>query len=92
MIMFIVVTGLQPFADCHNPVTIARRVVKGDRPRIPAGVNPAYTELIEQCWAQSPDDRPDFPVVLARLGEPGMLEGIDAGAVKSYQARLGSRG
>jgi TPR repeat protein len=89
MLMFVVLTGFNPFPECHGCLMmIARRVINGERPTIPAHVSPAYAALIRACWDTSPAKRPEFTEIVFRLGEEGCLEGLDVEAVKRYQARV----
>jgi hypothetical protein len=53
------------FASC-----LKERVVVGARPRLPEGCEPApsgYFELMQQCWADKPMDRPSFDAVVHML-------------------------
>ncbi|KAL4442738.1 hypothetical protein ABPG77_006732 [Micractinium sp. CCAP 211/92] len=42
-------------------------VVRQCRPPVPPGCPPGYASLMEQCWAQTPEDRPAFQTVLQSL-------------------------
>lgn len=42
-------------------------VMKGERPKMPATCNSDYQKLIENCWAQEPEQRPDFEVVIEMI-------------------------
>lgn len=42
---------------------------RGLRPPIPSYCPAEYAELMQQCWAHEPDDRPNFQVILRRLFE-----------------------
>jgi hypothetical protein len=42
-------------------------VLNGERPIIPPQTEAEYKLLIEQCWKHSPEDRPDFELILQRL-------------------------
>ena len=58
----------EPFRGMH-PMQIMRVIDKGDRPPVPATVEilPEYKQLMMECWAQRPEDRPSFTSSLARL-------------------------
>jgi hypothetical protein len=43
--------------------------VKGERPEIPDFVLPTARALIEDCWADDPDDRLTFDEIVDRLKE-----------------------
>jgi hypothetical protein len=44
-------------------------VVAGGRPEVPGKCPEAWRALIEACWAQNRDDRPDFTEVCERLSQ-----------------------
>ena len=58
----------EPFRGMH-PMQIMRIIDKGERPPLPANVEmlPEYKQLMMECWAQRPEDRPSFTSSLARL-------------------------
>jgi len=64
-------TGSAPF-DLHLSITVALAIMRGDRPSRP--IHPALShglwELMEHCWSQEPDSRPDMPEVLQVLHNP----------------------
>ena len=64
-------TGSTPF-DLHLSITVALAIMRGDRPSRP--IHPALThilwELMECCWSQEPDSRPDMPEALRVLRSP----------------------
>jgi hypothetical protein len=35
--------------------------------QMPPNTDPEFAQLIKDCWAQSPADRPTFDVILSRL-------------------------
>jgi serine/threonine protein kinase len=67
LILWQILTGRPPFSNL-NPFAIAKKIcVDETRPRIPEFVLPAVRELICDCWAPNPDDRPSFREILERL-------------------------
>jgi serine/threonine protein kinase len=55
--------GVEPFA-------IRERVIGGDRPSCPSYAMPGRcVRLIQQCWSQRPEERPDFTTVVDELLE-----------------------
>jgi serine/threonine protein kinase len=88
VLMFVVLTGLEPFSDCRNQMVLARRVMNGDRPTIPGSLGAGYAQLIQECWDTSPEKRPGFEEIVFRLGKEECMEGLDLEAVKKYQARV----
>lgn len=86
MIMFEVVTGVSPFADIVNPMALGMKIVNGERPEIPEGTPEIYSQLIERCWSQDPDDRPSFGAVVEQLlDEEAMLPDTDVAIFNAYK-------
>jgi serine/threonine protein kinase len=73
MILCELLVGSPPFwkgSRTGLDLRIAYRVsVEGERPEIPDSVLPMTRELITDCWAASPDDRPTFAAIVGRLVE-----------------------
>ena len=63
------VTGLLAYDDVNSIQTLVAKVVNGVRPRFPKGVNPAYKELIVQCWDADPNERPSFAQICTYFKE-----------------------
>lgn len=57
-----------PFAGLL-PYEIKECVCAGERPNMPADMPHEIQVICEQCWAQEPEDRPDFIDVLCDLRE-----------------------
>eukprot|EP01124_Arcella_intermedia_P019012 TRINITY_DN26133_c0_g1_i1.p1 TRINITY_DN26133_c0_g1~~TRINITY_DN26133_c0_g1_i1.p1 ORF type:complete len:409 (-),score=85.07 TRINITY_DN26133_c0_g1_i1:108-1334(-) len=55
-----------PFGDTET-FTIPVLVTKGKRPKIPKHTAKEWSKLIEKCWHQKPEKRPDFPQILVTL-------------------------
>ena len=51
-----------------------RMMNQGWRPAIPIGLYPSLAKLIESCWSNNPDDRPDFDQILTTLAGDVALE------------------
>ena len=66
-----VFTGSAPF-DLHLSITVTLAIMRGDRPSRPA--HPAFTdklwELMQHCWSQELEPRPDISSVLQVLQNP----------------------
>jgi serine/threonine protein kinase len=88
MLMFAVLTGLEPFPNCNNFFIVTLKVIAGVRRAIPDSVSPPYARLMRQCWGRKPEERPTFAEIAFRLGEEACLEGLDLDVVKAYQARV----
>ncbi|OHT14550.1 hypothetical protein TRFO_15104 [Tritrichomonas foetus] len=83
-----IVTGEEPFKDIGY-YKAAAFVRSGERPTIPEYI-PDYTAgLIEQCWAQDPQDRPDFEkiVEVMTLFEC-VVDGTDLDEYNEYRKKI----
>ena len=63
----------QPWHELDNAVQIGMQVAGGARPTLPAGleVPDDLRQLMEQCWAQDPLERPTAAQVCAKLKAVG---------------------
>ncbi|KAJ7235048.1 kinase-like domain-containing protein [Mycena rebaudengoi] len=72
-----VLTGKAPFYEIQRDVAIIFKVVAGERPSRPPGsgadpllMNSLWT-LLEECWADNAENRPEAPQIVKRLlGSP----------------------
>ena len=73
MVIFEVLTGLQPFYERKWPlVEIFYHVMRGERPAKPGdaelvGFGGGTWELVEECWKEEPTERPTIKRVLTHL-------------------------
>jgi hypothetical protein len=68
MILFELIVGHAGFPKGTNPYAVAKMVVVDEfRPVIPDWVEPSTRELIRDCWADDPDDRPSSEEIVERL-------------------------
>jgi TPR repeat protein len=68
MILYELLTGQLTFSEGLDPLQIMFKVViKDERPSIPEFVLPSAQELITDCWAKLPEDRPSFKEIIERL-------------------------
>jgi serine/threonine protein kinase len=88
MMMFTMLSGLDPFPNAMNRFYLMGRIAKGIRPQIPKTVRAPYVELIKKCWATVPDERPDFKDIMVWFGEERFLEGLVIRVVSEYQNRV----
>jgi TPR repeat protein len=88
MLMYVVLTGQNPWPEWQHPVALARKALAGERPVIPATVNPAYRSLITSCWATAPGHRPEFRDVVAELIAGPSLVGLDVDVINAYAERV----
>lgn len=72
MVTYEVVCRHVPF-ETFDPTTVARVLSRGDRPfNMPGNDWPEQAplgmkELVERCWAQDPNDRPHFSVIVQEV-------------------------
>jgi serine/threonine protein kinase len=60
MIMYVVATGEQPFANCAHDEILALNICNGVRPEIKEKIAPrCYIDLMKKCWDSNPDNRPN---------------------------------
>ena len=89
MVIYEVLSGQKPFAQCREP-TVIRKVIDGERPERPQGTAGAWFVddvwgMVERCWEPRPENRPDVKSVLQCLErvperlQPPSLTGDDGG-------------
>ena len=71
MVIYEVFSGQVPFAPFSH-YAVMRRVVNGERPQRPSGIEGAWFtddlwRLLNGCWAIRPEDRPSVSAVLEVL-------------------------
>ncbi|GBC40663.2 kinase-like domain-containing protein [Rhizophagus irregularis DAOM 181602=DAOM 197198] len=60
MIMYVIATGKQPFANCAHDEVLALNICNGNRPEINDKIAPkCYIDLMKKCWDSNPDNRPN---------------------------------
>lgn len=69
VVLWELITRQEPYKGLHKPDIIVGVVVNGLRPPLYPDMEPLVVELIEACWAQNPEDRPDFQTIVDRLTE-----------------------
>jgi hypothetical protein len=65
-------------------------MVRGKRPDIPEKVLPFTRQLIEQCWAETPEKRPSFSEIWRSLQYVNfkILPGVESAAVEGFVLRI----
>jgi len=74
MLIYEVLSGQVPFSR-HRSITVAGRVLKGERPERPADGTWFMNEvwgILEGCWKPAPDDRPRVEDILQCLSNAPM--------------------
>jgi len=68
VLLWELLTRKEPYVDeAWGVAEILRNVRLGYRLKIPSTCPPMLKELITKCWAQNPEDRPDFDGVITTL-------------------------
>jgi serine/threonine protein kinase len=89
MTMYVVITGLVPFAKVNVQYIIGTKVMNGERPVMPSTIQQHWRALIEACWAQNPEQRRTVPEIQHALSGADFLEDtIDADAFAKYRAKI----
>jgi len=80
MVLYHIAVGKQPNGDL-DLLKFAHMVAHEKyRPAIPSTVPPLYKQLIDQCWQQVPDDRPQFSSLLELLATKTTAQAAAAAA------------
>ena len=80
-------TGLELFSG-FAAFAVMYQVGLGKRPPIPDTLPEQYKSLIEACWAQQPEERPDFESIVHRLSTKEFLDGLDRRKFAEYQRKV----
>jgi len=84
MLLWEILVGAYPFKG-RTAVQIAYSVCKkGERPKIPKRTPEGLENLIQQCWAQKPEDRPTFHQIY-KFFQSGLIRfpGTDESQIES---------
>jgi len=66
MVLWEILTSKTPY-EGKTPVQVIRSIDQGIRPAIPESTDPEFTQLLNICWAQSPEERPTFEAIFNTL-------------------------
>lgn len=91
MMMWAVLAGSVPFPEASSESEIRYIIENNGRPPIPDYISMVYQTMIEDCWAQCPEDRPEFSEIVKGLHDPAFLDSlpIDINAFLDYKAKFG---
>lgn len=67
IIMWELIARQEPYGGQKGVQIAYAAAEQGMRPKIPDDCPPEYSELMQQCWASSPGERPTFQQILKRL-------------------------
>ncbi len=66
MVLWSIATGKAPFANLSD-MEISRKVFNGEQEKMGTDVPTDFKSIIEQCWSQSPTDRPGLLDIIESL-------------------------
>ena len=72
VMLWILYCQKEPYQQIEHSWEVARFVLEGNRDKIPKDCPAQFKTLIEQCWSQEPNQRPEFKEIVMRLEQ--MLE------------------
>ncbi|HEY7995746.1 MAG TPA: protein kinase [Steroidobacteraceae bacterium] len=84
------VTGRKPFANVESVHAASAKIINGEWPPRPAGVDGALWALAERCWTRDPAGRPTMVDVIAALDACGEAPGSAAVYAPPLQPPAGS--
>ena len=67
IIMWEMLTGQQAWVTLDYKQMVAAVLRDRKRPPVPPDTNKDCKELLDQCWAQDPNDRPTFTAIVVAL-------------------------
>ncbi|OHS97389.1 hypothetical protein TRFO_36394 [Tritrichomonas foetus] len=89
MIVYEILTSLEPFPDINNPMELGMKICNGERPSYPENFSPIFTTLIDRCLAQYPAHRPTFDDIVEYLYNPQVyVEGSDLTKINDYRKKV----
>ncbi|RGB40790.1 kinase-like domain-containing protein [Rhizophagus diaphanus] len=56
-----------PFSDMTRDIALELEIIKGKRPNIVEGTPPAFAKLMQDCWHEDPNLRPNMEDVYKRI-------------------------
>jgi serine/threonine protein kinase len=88
ILMYMIVTGLEPYPDIKRAAMLTHKVIEGKRPLLPDSVSRPFASLIRRCWEKDPNLRPTFKEIVDRLGEEEFLHDVDRALFTDYRFRI----
>lgn len=77
LLLFLLVTGKQPFEGMDGAEAAARVAKMNIRPTFPDEISLAWRNLIRNCWHRTPGQRPTAAQVLETLHSISQIDGIN---------------
>ncbi|KAH3763082.1 serine/threonine protein kinase [Pelomyxa schiedti] len=69
LLIWSIATNTTPFLEIESTFGLFHHVIGGGRPAIPTEMPPGLTDLMTACWANNPDERPDFPAIVTAIND-----------------------
>ncbi|OHT01189.1 hypothetical protein TRFO_32077 [Tritrichomonas foetus] len=91
ILVYELITGCVAFAEIKNFAIIAQKVTAGQRPPFTRPIDPIYKDLITNCWAQNPIDRPNFVDIVDIIDKninKFLVPGINKREFLEYQSKI----
>ncbi|KAG0560058.1 hypothetical protein KC19_10G151200 [Ceratodon purpureus] len=82
MVCYEILTGKLPYFETMSLNEVKKKVLLGDRPKLPRYCPPDLKHLIERCWSQDPSKRPRFQEICAALRRLKLLILMPHGSAK----------
>jgi len=57
----------EPYSDMGSSLQIYQLIINGERLTVPSEIPEPLAALTRDCWAQNPNDRPEFSTIVDRL-------------------------
>eukprot|EP00252_Welwitschia_mirabilis_P021306 TRINITY_DN542_c0_g1_i6.p1 TRINITY_DN542_c0_g1~~TRINITY_DN542_c0_g1_i6.p1 ORF type:complete len:1450 (+),score=256.59 TRINITY_DN542_c0_g1_i6:254-4603(+) len=67
IVMWELLTGEEPYANMHCGSIIGGIMNNTLRPTVPTWCDPAWRSLMERCWSNNPEERPNFSEISKEL-------------------------
>ena len=85
-----ILVGVEAFARNIPVFQLGQQVIMGGRPPIPEKIPERLRQLIDNCWAGTPDTRPKFQDIVSDMEKEEVLKelGIDMAQWNAYQQYL----
>lgn len=93
MLVFYLMTGMQPWANIKSQFVLMQKVIDGVRPTIPDTLEKPVVDLITNCWQNAPESRPNFKQIVEIVSNPDFYmnpkQTFDRKRFYEYQLKLG---
>jgi serine/threonine protein kinase len=91
IVVYCTIVGQNPYEGekFQNDESLGQKVLKGHRPVIPRDLEEKWRCLLQQCWEQTPSDRPKFEAICRMVGSAEFRADLDeAGAARFCEYRM----